>query len=201
MSQNHEAKYKLYGHRLQIGASEGNDFSSGNGAGGKYGNVPQVDVGDLINMSGNTELSPYCGYGLCSSELVEPDRFILNVERFVETENSTISRFCFPDCTDGYFLEPSGPSSIIEGSKLRIMSGAYEVVPYSSAKYPNVLQLVGVPGRTKILTHIGNFPIDTKGCLLPGLSYSTDFVGKSRDAFEKLLYLHSSKTRFIINIY
>jgi hypothetical protein len=45
MSQNHEAKYKLYGHRLQIGASEGNDFSSGNGAGGKYGNVPQVDVG------------------------------------------------------------------------------------------------------------------------------------------------------------
>ena len=157
--------------------------------------------GDLINMSGNTELSPYCGYGLCSSELVEPDRFILNVERFVETENSTISRFCFPDCTDGYFLEPNGPSSIIEGSKLRIMSGAYEVVPYSSAKYPNVLQLVGVPGRTKILTHIGNFPIDTKGCLLPGLSYSTDFVGKSRDAFEKLLYLHSSKTRFIINIY
>jgi hypothetical protein len=61
--------------------------------------------------------------------------------------------------------------------------------------------LVGVPGRTKILSHIGNFPLDTKGCLLPGLSYANDFVGYSGDASGKLLDLFSSKSRFVINIY
>jgi hypothetical protein len=48
MSQNHEAKYKLYGYRLQIGASEGLDPITGFGPGGKFGSVPDIARGSLL---------------------------------------------------------------------------------------------------------------------------------------------------------
>ncbi len=47
-------------------------------------------------------------------------------------------------------------------------------------KYPNVYELVGVPGRTKILIHSGNFHTDTLGCLCPGKSYGPDGTGNFR---------------------
>ncbi|MBZ0244304.1 MAG: DUF5675 family protein, partial [Bacteroidales bacterium] len=181
-------------------ARAGNNFWSGNPAGGKYGGVPQV-LERGLNYSFESSLNIGQSGPANIDQMTNPDRYYLKVERFMETDKSTISRFSFPDGTNGYFLEPPGPSSIVEGSGLRIMPGAYEVVPYSSSKYPNALQLVGVPGRAKILSHIGNFPLDTEGCLLPGLSYANDFVGYSGDASGKLLDLFSSKSRFVINIY
>lgn len=51
----------------------------------------------------------------------------------------------------------------------RIPAGRYEIVQYSSAKYPNCFEILNVPGRTKILTHWGNKEINTDGCILLGL--------------------------------
>lgn len=44
-----------------------------------------------------------------------------------------------------------------------------------------------VPGRSGIFIHPGNFPKDTEGCILVGLDQSPDYVGRSRDAFARLM--------------
>ena len=44
-----------------------------------------------------------------------------------------------------------------------------------------------VKGRSYILVHIGNFPKDTKGCILVGQSRQQDSVNNSRIAMELLL--------------
>lgn len=54
----------------------------------------------------------------------------------------------------------------------RIPAGVYDVVPHDSAKYPGVWRLLGVPGRTAILIHGGNFPRHTRGCILVGLRHA-----------------------------
>lgn len=54
--------------------------------------------------------------------------------------------------------------------------GTYQVVPYSSRKYPNHFHVLGVPGRSAILIHQGNFCGDVEkglltnvqGCILVG---------------------------------
>jgi len=49
-----------------------------------------------------------------------------------------------------------------------IPAGEYNVVPYSSEKYPGTYEVQGVPGRSKILIHAGNYYTNTKGCILVG---------------------------------
>lgn len=39
---------------------------------------------------------------------------------------------------------------------------------YTSSKYPDTWQVMGVPGRNKILFHSGNTDDDTEGCILLG---------------------------------
>lgn len=51
----------------------------------------------------------------------------------------------------------------------------------------NAPLLSGTEPRTGIFMHIGNYPKDSEGCILVGLSQSKDFVGNSRDAFERLM--------------
>lgn len=52
-----------------------------------------------------------------------------------------------------------------------IPPGEYECEPYSSAKYPDVWQVMDVPGRSLILIHQGNTEDDTRGCILVGESF------------------------------
>lgn len=57
--------------------------------------------------------------------------------------------------------------------------------------HKGMLQVMGVPGFTDILIHIGNYAANTNGCLLVGTSAVADFegscmVGSSTDAYEKL---------------
>lgn len=68
--------------------------------------------------------------------------------------------------------------------------GSYQVVfredPGSKYKYRH-LHVLDVPGRSWILFHKGNFPKDTLGCILPGMSHSANMVGESSIAFRKLM--------------
>ena len=54
-------------------------------------------------------------------------------------------------------------------------------------KYQHI-EILDVPDRSLILIHVGNFPKNTKGCVLLGTTRAFNFVGDSRKAFYKLMY-------------
>ena len=73
-----------------------------------------------------------------------------------------------------------------------IPTGSYDVVPYSSSKYPDTYEVLKVPGRSYILIHWGNYYYNTEGCILVGEAFY-DINGdgilditKSRDTIVKL---------------
>lgn len=82
-----------------------------------------------------------------------------------------------------------------------IPEGFYLCRPYSSAKYPDVYEIVGVPGRDKILIHVANYAKDVQGCIGLGLGISTDrlMVTSSRDALSAFKNLIGSES-FYLNI-
>ena len=65
-----------------------------------------------------------------------------------------------------------------------IPEGAYKCVPYSSERYKDVYHLRSVPGRARILIHIGNYPHDTEGCILPGIN-GFKYIGKDHPMVSK----------------
>ena len=72
-----------------------------------------------------------------------------------------------------------------------IPKGVYKTVKRfsekSKYKYEH-LHILDVPNRKLILLHIGNYPKNTKGCILLGNTRALNFVGDSRKAFYKLMY-------------
>ena len=108
---------------------------------------------------------------------------LINSFRISETENSTISAFHMPDTDQsGFFLEPKGPSTTVANQNQRIPEGAYNVEDYSSKRFPNVFRVYNesVSQDRRILIHTGNYPKNTIGCLLPGNTKGTDYVGNSK---------------------
>jgi hypothetical protein len=70
--------------------------------------------------------------------------------------------------------------------KTAIPSGTYEVVISWSEKHKRMLpHLLDVPGYGEIEMHIGNFAVDTLGCILLGVTAGKDFIGSSAIAFNK----------------
>lgn len=76
-----------------------------------------------------------------------------------------------------------------------VPNGFYALTPRTSEKYGRHLLVEGVQTRELILVHAGNWPKDTRGCILPGLTrgdISGDKrpdVGQSRVALDRLLAL------------
>ena len=72
-----------------------------------------------------------------------------------------------------------------------IPKGVYEVkkrnTEKSKYKYEH-LHILDVPDRELILMHIGNYPKNSKGCILLGNTRALNFVGDSRKAFYRLMY-------------
>ena len=66
-----------------------------------------------------------------------------------------------------------------------IPSGLYKIVLEYSDRFKRVLpELKDVPGFTEIKLHAGNYPSDTKGCIIPGMKGREDMVERSREAME-----------------
>lgn len=66
-------------------------------------------------------------------------------------------------------LEP--PDRGNRPNESRIPAGRYQLKPRESDKFGKHLLVEGVPGRSWILCHHGNFPADTEGCILVGMGH------------------------------
>lgn len=83
-----------------------------------------------------------------------------------------------------------------------IPEGVYDVIPYSSAKYPDVWELQDVPGRSKILIHVANYPREVEGCIGLGMGFYNDPMGvsKSRDAIQSFREIMHGVDKFTLEI-
>jgi hypothetical protein len=85
-----------------------------------------------------------------------------------------------------------------EAFKSCIPQGAYQCHRYSSAKYPDTFEVGGVPGRSKILFHVANYPRNVQGCIGLGMDLMGDrcAVSRSRDAVAEFDRLMSDVNQF-----
>ena len=61
-----------------------------------------------------------------------------------------------------------------------IPGGVYRCTLADTVKRGKVYRVNGVTGRTGILIHVGNYPRDTQGCILPGMGFNlSDAIGNS----------------------
>lgn len=118
--------------------------------------------------------------------------------RDIFTENSTTGKYfvdgefeCFVLEDVDRHLTQEDPLDHIESHKVfgstAIPTGRYQITVSHSAHFNRDLPHINdVPGFAGILVHPGNKAADTEGCNLPGETRTTDFVGSSVIAFEKL---------------
>ncbi|WP_299755295.1 DUF5675 family protein [uncultured Pontibacter sp.] len=86
-----------------------------------------------------------------------------------------------------------------------IPTGTYQVVKRWSQKYGNHFHVLGVPGRSYILIHVGNYYTEIRGCILVGTTH-TDInrdgyrdVTSSKATLNKLLELMPKSFTLTIN--
>lgn len=131
----------------------------------------------------------------------------INVSRYSHNSTCTLSRVEF----DGLIFQGLEPSE-------HIPSGSYllnlTVSPRFSSKYPYsghpkslVPLVVGVPDYQGIRIHVGNYPSDTTGCLLLGISSNGVSINKSAIAYslfvDRIWYLKKQNPNifFVINYF
>jgi len=68
----------------------------------------------------------------------------------------------------------------------RINAGTYQAHVRTDGARGWRLELEGVEGRSNIQIHVGNYPADTTGCILPGTGRSGDMVTNSSDARQQI---------------
>lgn len=70
-----------------------------------------------------------------------------------------------------------------------IPAGTYDLTVRHSARFNRLMPHVeNVPQFAGVLIHWGNFPKDTEGCTLVGVTHGVDFVGHSGDEFDLLFH-------------
>jgi Family of unknown function (DUF5675) len=66
-----------------------------------------------------------------------------------------------------------------------VPEGTYSVGVYPSPHFGRLMPLLsGIPGRSDIEIHWGNYPDNTRGCILLGSERELNFVSDSRKAFD-----------------
>lgn len=110
----------------------------------------------------------------------------LTVQRDTFTDNSTTGELLMDGTFFCYTLEPRSDQS--QGKPYCIPAGTYSVTLGWSEKNKMIVpHVLDVPGFEEIEIHPGNFPSDTEGCLLVGLTRDVDVVNSSREAFRDLM--------------
>jgi len=115
---------------------------------------------------------------------------IISIKRKTETKKSTIGDLTVNYSTKGHTLELPWDNNKRKVS--RIPAGTYfgRLKKAKDSKFSyDVLEVLNVQGRDYILFHRGNEPEDTEGCILPGETKSTDFVGYSEAMLNSIIDL------------
>jgi RHS repeat-associated protein len=115
---------------------------------------------------------------------------MITIDRNLVTTNSTIGDLTVNLNTKGYTLELPWSNNARNNS--RIPAGVYfgRVKEAKDTKFNyDVIEILDVLGRSDILMHRGNEPDDTEGCILPGETKSTDFVGNSKKMLNTIMDL------------
>jgi hypothetical protein len=111
----------------------------------------------------------------------------VDIYRKVETSKAITGEFWLDGLMECYYLEPSRFTPYYPGHPC-IQAGAFRVVltmsPHLGYVCPEVL---GVPGRTAIRWHIGNYPKDVLGCCVVGTEVGENCVVHSKIAFYALM--------------
>lgn len=109
------------------------------------------------------------------------------------TSISTTGCLYLDNALVGYTLER--PRVGYEGYKPCIPIGVYQLTVQYSPRFerpmPHLKTIDGkgeVPGYENILIHWGNFVRDTAGCILVGRSRGLNFIGRTRDEFNTIVY-------------
>ena len=131
----------------------------------------------------------------------------------IKTDNSTISDLFVNDKFECYILEDvdrglksSMTLEEINAKKIygrkAIPEGKYEIIFNYSNRFKKVMPLlINVPGFEGIRIHPGNYPVNTLGCLLPGIALKIDTVLQSKIAYNNLILklkkVHKNEKIFI----
>jgi hypothetical protein len=104
--------------------------------------------------------------------------------RMAYTDASTQGLLYFESLAKFVTLEPAKDSGML------MPLGTYHcqktMSPRMGYRSP---ELFNVPGHTGERIHVGNYPTDTKGCILVGMTRARDFVGDSHKAFEEMMVM------------
>jgi hypothetical protein len=82
-----------------------------------------------------------------------------------------------------------------------IPMGTYECFRENSPKHGICFELKSVPDRQEVQIHIGNYPKDTLGCILVGMSFNGDYsIGSSTEAFHRFMNNLAGVDKFTLKI-
>jgi hypothetical protein len=123
----------------------------------------------------------------------------LRLERYAYTPAGTLGRLFAGDSTLYTIERPWLSNRAFESC---IPQGYYRCERYSSARFPDTWQIVGVPERSLILFHAANFPRNVEGCVGLGMSQMGDrvAVSNSRKAVDLFRSLTAGADRLDIMI-
>ena len=122
----------------------------------------------------------------------------VTINRYAYLRGCTLGKLSFDDF-DCYTLERPWRDNEVNVSA--IPDGTYTAKRRHSEKYGHHWILEDVPGRSLILIHIGNYPKDSKGCILVG-TYAGDgrpAVWQSRVTMNKLRVLLPDEFEIVIS--
>lgn len=107
---------------------------------------------------------------------------MLVLKRIFQNEHYTIGKLYDGDTYLCDTLEP--PKNVNHPC---IDKGTYRIGYIYSNKFGRKMPfLLEVNGRTGIMIHPGNYPKDTKGCILVGKNLAKGSVSKSKDTFQNV---------------
>lgn len=79
----------------------------------------------------------------------------------------------------------------IENNDYTFPDGEYLCIRVKSPKFGDTFEIIGIPGRTVILFHWGNWENDSTGCVILGENYAIlsnkEAIGSSKIAFREFL--------------
>jgi uncharacterized protein RhaS with RHS repeats len=120
--------------------------------------------------------------------LIDPTGFdvTITINRTTYTQNSIVGTISVNSTVinstfSGYTLENRTPPN----TNLPVPPGTYPA-SVRTDNTPNRVELTGVPNASNVQIHVGNTPSELRGCFAVGTSTSTDWVGGSTNAMNRI---------------